>query len=356
MEKPTQNTKRVTIEIIFWLLLFGSNFSFLNQFMQWHQALIRASVMVALYASFAYFNILLLIPHFFNRKGFVWYGLIVVSFVLIMQYLLGTSDFLFSSNFSLEFHSVRNAGMESGIVKTDEQIKSFIAIIISLLIVLISTSYKLILDSVEKQKAKHKLEKQKMEAEMNMLKNQINPHFFLNALNGLYAYSRISPQKTGDYITKLSDMLRYSTYAAKQSAITLKQEMDYIKDYIYFQQIKDDDIIVEVNEDIKNEDLLIEPLLLIPIVENAFKHSYDERNAKDRIIIINIHQKEPVLFFECKNSLPEKRIGDTKSKYSGIGLENIRLRLETKYQERYHIQYGEEKGFFKLSLKLDLNE
>jgi sensor histidine kinase YesM len=356
MEKPTQNTKRVTIEIIFWLLLLGSNFSFLNQFMQWHQALIRASVMVALYASFAYFNMLLLIPHFFNRKGFVWYGLIVVSFVLIMQYLLGTSDLLFSSNFSLEFHSVRNSDMESGIVKTDEQIKSFIAIIISLLIVLISTSYKLILDSVEKQKAKHKLEKQKMEAEMNMLKNQINPHFFLNALNGLYAYSRISPQKTGDYITKLSDMLRYSTYAAKQSAITLKQEIDYIKDYIYFQQIKDDDITVEVNEDIKNEDLLIEPLLLIPIVENAFKHSYDEKNTKDQIIIINIHQKESMLFFECKNSLPEKRIGDTKSKYSGIGLENIKLRLETKYKERYHIQYGEEKGFFKLSLKLDLNE
>ena len=356
MEKSTRNTKKVILEIIFWLILLGSNFSFLNQFMEWHKALIRASVIVALYASFAYFNMLLLIPHFFNRKGFVWYGLIAVSFVLVMQYLLGTSELLFSTNFSLEFHSVRNSDMESGIVKTDEQIKSFIAIIISLLIVLISTSYKLILDSIERQKVKHKLEKQKMEAEMNMLKNQINPHFFLNALNGLYAYSRISPQKTGDYITKLSDMLRYSTYAAKQSAITLKQEIDYIKDYIYFQQIKDDDITVEVNEDIKDEELLIEPLLLIPIVENAFKHSYDEKNAKERIIIINIHQKESMLFFECKNSLPEQRITDSKTKYSGIGLENIRLRLETKYKERYHIHYGEENGFFCLSLKLNLNE
>lgn len=356
MEKSAQNTKKVILEIIFWLILLGSNFSFLNQFMEWHKALIRASVMVALYSSFAYFNMLLLIPHFFNRKGFVWYGLIVISFVLIMQYLLGTSDILFSSNFSLEFHSLSNSDMESGVVKTDEQIKSFIAIIISLLIVLISTSYKLILDSIERQKAKHKLEKQKMEAEMNMLKNQINPHFFLNALNGLYAYSRTSPQKTGEYITKLSDMLRYSTYAAKQSTITLKQEIDYIKDYIYFQKNKDDGISIKINEDINDENLSIEPLLLIPIVENAFKHSYDERNAKVRIIIINIHQKESMLFFECKNSLPEKRISDTKSKYSGIGLENITLRLETKYKERYHIQYGEENGFFCLSLKLNLYE
>jgi len=356
MENSTQNTKKVTLEIIFWLILLGSNFSFLNQFMEWHQALIRATVMVALYASFAYFNILLFIPHFFNRKGFVWYGFIVISFVVIMQYLLGTSDILFSSNFSLEFHSISNSDMESEIVKTDEQIKSFIAIIISLLIVLISTSYKLILDSIERQKAKHKLEKQKMEAEMNMLKNQINPHFFLNALNGLYAYSRLSPQKTGEYITRLSDMLRYSTYAAKQPSVAIKQEIDYIKDYIYFQQIKDDDIAVEVNVDIHNENLLIEPLLLIPIIENAFKHSYDESNAKERTIIIDIHQKESTLFFECKNSLPENRISDTKSKYSGIGLENIMLRLETKYKERHHIQYGAENGFFNLSLKLDLNE
>lgn len=149
------------------------------------------------------------------------------------------------------------------------------------------------------------MEKERLLIETRYLRSQMNPHFFLNALNNLQYINRFLPQEADKYINTLAEMMRYVTYDCRENQVPLAREITYIRHYIYFQQVKDEEIKVEFQVKVRDEQRLIEPMLLMPFVENAFKYALPEGDDGS-IIKISIEQDEQGLCFTCENSINQK--------------------------------------------------
>jgi sensor histidine kinase YesM len=194
------------------------------------------------------------------------------------------------------------------------------------------------------------LEKEKSQNELDLLKQQLNPHFFFNTLNNLYALSLQKSDKTAESILQLSELMRYTIYKGQEKTVKLSQELDYIEDYIQLQQIRlRKTLHFEFEKHIANDQIDIAPLLLIVFIENAFKHGIEP--AEDAAILkllITCNDRE--LTFSCENSFDPEEINQTR----GIGLDNLRKRLELLYPNHYTLHIQPIGNIFKAELKLKL--
>ena len=193
------------------------------------------------------------------------------------------------------------------------------------------------------------LEKEKAETELDLLKQQLNPHFFFNTLNNLYALSLTGSAQTPESILRLSELMRYVIYKAKDPLVPVLSELTYIEDYIELQQIRlkrKPDIRFE--QHIEPDAASIAPLLLIVLVENAFKHGIEP--AEDAAwLSMELTATASKLHFTCSNSFEE-----TRESSSGIGLENLRRRLQLLYPEKHKLSIEKKDHIFKAELELQL--
>ncbi len=205
--------------------------------------------------------------------------------------------------------------------------------------------------AAEKEKAVIKLEKANLETEIKFLKSQINPHFLFNSLHNIYGLAILQSERTADQILKLSDILRYMLYDSNEEKVPLTREIEYLRNYIELAQLKDSrgmDISFEVGEGYQG--FRVAPLLFIPFVENAFKHSHIEV-LENGYIHISLNTKGERLFFNVNNSKP---LGEySKDKVGGIGLRNIQQRLDLLYPQKHHLHIEETENAFKVQLELD---
>ena len=191
--------------------------------------------------------------------------------------------------------------------------------------------------------------KQKIEAELNFLKSQINPHFLFNTLNNIYSFARKKSDDTADVVMKLSKLLRFILYETQNKKITIKREIQFLEDYIELEKIRYDSLDLKFNHEIDNFEEEIAPLLLIPIIENAFKHGASQAIRKPHIYIsIKIHDKK--FEFTVENSFDSKI---EKSK-TGIGLQNLKRQLEILYP-KFFLTSNSENSIYKTMLFIDLN-
>lgn len=177
------------------------------------------------------------------------------------------------------------------------------------------------------------LSKEKSETELALLKQQINPHFFFNTLNNLYALSRKQAPETPEVILQLSELMRYTIYQGKEKLVPIEEEVQYIEDYIKLQQIRlHKKLTVQFDKQIVQDAMLVPPLLFITFVENAFKHGIEpaEKDCYLNVSLIADHQK---LYFKCENSVEESSDDTPK----GIGLENLKHRLALLYPEKHSL-------------------
>ncbi len=192
---------------------------------------------------------------------------------------------------------------------------------------------------------------QNIEFEMKFLKTQINPHFLFNALNNIYALSIIKSEKTPDMILKLSDMLRFTLYDSENKKVKLKREIEYINNFIEFQKLKtDSDLNIRMDASGCNDEFMIEPMLLIPFIENSFKHGNID-NPKKGWLQVSVKTLGPILVFQVRNSLPP--IAINKDIVGGIGVENVRKRLNILYPGRYEMKIDKTETEFGVFLKID---
>lgn len=166
------------------------------------------------------------------------------------------------------------------------------------------------------------------------LKSQINPHFLFNTLNSIYSVAIGKAPEVAEMVEKLSSMMRYTLHDTQKDFIELKEEIDYIKNYIELQRIRyDKNVVFNINIEGDVEDKQIAPLLLIPFIENAFKHGVNaEENSE---ISIHITSLERVVFLVVKNNIV--KIDDVYSDKSGIGVENTKHRLEIIYPSKHNL-------------------
>jgi two-component system, LytTR family, sensor kinase len=203
--------------------------------------------------------------------------------------------------------------------------------------------------SREKEK---NLAREKLEAELKFLRAQTNPHFLFNTLNNIYALARKKSDETADVVMKLSKLLRFMLYESREDRITLAEELRIIEDYIELEKIRyGDRLKVQVQKNIDNSSQKIAPLLLLPFIENAFKHGASETRHQS-FIDIAITLRDGNLFFSVQNS---KDSDEQRELKENIGLGNVRRQLQLMYPV-HSLDLKNENGYFLAKLNINLNK
>ncbi|MBQ4801633.1 sensor histidine kinase [Aquimarina sp. MMG015] len=281
----------------------------------------------------AYFNIYWLIPNFLVKKKYLIYTIIVVALVVVWGYILGIGEPWIDRNWFNEPNEKPNYGV------------GVIGIVLLLIITtLLHISYRWFIQlSTIKQ-----IENDQLHLELSSLKNQINPHFFFNTLNNLYALSLEKSDQTPSVILKLSEMMRYTIYDCKEQEVSLEGELTYIENFIALQKVRHHKRgVITLKNDIDNTNIKIAPMILIVFIENAFKHGFDLLD-KEAFINISLKNEDNILQFYIENNFSNS----TEKHEKGIGLENVKRRLALIYPDTHELKIVKNETLFSVDLKL----
>lgn len=195
------------------------------------------------------------------------------------------------------------------------------------------------------------IRQQQTEIELSVLKSQVNPHFLFNVLNSIYSLSLQKSEQTPEVVIRLSEILRYMLYEAKYEYVPLKKEIQMLRDYADIERMRlSGGQVLSFHCDHRISAYRIAPLLLIPFVENAVKHGANSR-AEDAFIAIDIKMADDTLRFSCQNNYnPQPVRAD-----SGLGLENVRKRLQLLYPGKHVLDIKQQNNFFEVSLSIQLS-
>ncbi|WP_245949197.1 sensor histidine kinase [Lutibacter citreus] len=191
------------------------------------------------------------------------------------------------------------------------------------------------------------LKAEKSKTELSLLRAQINPHFFFNTLNNLYALTIKNSKQAPNVILKLSDMMRYTIYEGEKETVKLGDEIEYLNNYIELHKIRYKKTVdISFKHEIDTS-LSIAPLLFIILLENAFKHGI-ETLTENAFIHIKLYEDKEFINFEIENNFDPKEISET----NGIGLTNLKGRLALIYQKKYELDSCQENNTYKVTLKI----
>ena len=341
-----QKTKNIFLLILlfssFWILmpLTSDNFEF-NDF--WVKRSIRMFIAISLVIVV---NIKYLMPRFYfqGQKGIY----VLLSFLLV----IGVTG-LFEMIIDPFFEIARGNKLPKKNSTHSMPRSNFFKGLIPFILALIGSSFSEVSNFAnEKIKEALTLKSEKTEAEMKLLKSQINPHFLFNALNNVYSLSYLKPEKTPENLLKLSQLLRYMLYECNDERVPLSKEIVSLENFIDLNLLKNSKgMQVTVDMEKPSEELMIAPLLLMPFVENAFKHSKVEDLEKGWINI-QLQTKDKKIVFRTENSIPTTEY--TKDSVGGIGLANVKRRLELIYPKKNKLEISTENNRYAVRLEIDL--
>jgi two-component system, LytTR family, sensor histidine kinase AlgZ len=299
-----------------------------------------ASTQIVFAAICAYLNYFVFLPRFLKRKN-VWLYLLefFIPFLLIMfirifleRYLADgltrSAEYVYSTRFAVQ------------VITTNFFIVIFVAML------------RFAVDWLEFEAKKNEVENEKLTAELNFLKAQINPHFLFNTLNNLYYLAYSKSENTTEVIAKLSQMMRYMIYDTNQPKVLLNKEIEYMRNYISLERLRlNDQIPIKFDVTGDTENVWITPLIFITFLENAFKHGVSNSNPKAWVnIAIRLQGRE------CIYTVENSRTNDLRdgNEKSGIGLQNVKRRLELSYPGKYKLLTEDtmEKYVVKLNLSI----
>lgn len=191
------------------------------------------------------------------------------------------------------------------------------------------------------------LKAEKAKTELSLLRTQINPHFFFNTLNNLYALTVKNSKQAPDVILKLSDMMRYTIYEGEKETVKLADEIEYLNNYIELHKIRYKKTVEITFEHEIDTSLSIAPLLFIILLENAFKHGI-ETLTENAFIHINLNEDTDFIYFKIANNFDPKEISEAK----GIGLTNLKRRLALIYPKKHELKVDKTNRTYKATLKI----
>lgn len=204
------------------------------------------------------------------------------------------------------------------------------------------------------QKQMEQLAREKVETELKYLRNQVNPHFFFNTLNNLYGLAQEKSDRTPEVVLKLSELMSYMLYETNKSLISLEKELDYIRNYISLEEQRYQDRFqcrLSVQGDARS--VKVPPMLVLPFVENAFKHGINKESS-GAWMNLDLIVDARTLVLRVENSLTEQRV---KAKGNGgLGIKNVNRRLELLYPEGHELNHGTDGKTYKVELKIQLDK
>ncbi len=328
ISRAYSNPISLKYHLLFWVSYFMINFiRWGSYFGDYTYSLKSNLVEFPIHILLVYFNIFYLIPKFILKRKFLLY-VIFLSLALVMVYVVrtGLNFFLVTKNIWPEAIGSQKAFSFNHILAV---------IIGELYVVALVTAIKLTADWITERKKNESLRELQLQTELKYLKSQIQPHFFFNTLNNLYALIIEKSEKASDVVLKLSEIMQYVLYDVKESRIGLLSEINYIHSYLELEELRHGNKVtskIEIKGDI--DDVKIPPLLLLPFIENCFKHG--AKNNDDIALSIYFENSEDEqLIFKAKNNF---NLHNEIIKKHGIGIENIKRRLELLYKNKYLLE------------------
>lgn len=284
-----------------------------------------------------YFNYFFLIPKYLLIKKYWLYFSFLLLTIAIVLFISGAIFFLFGFS-------------PTELAETNPSIEKIIPVIIinAISIWLLTIVSSILWAAYTKLK---QAESEKLTAQIASLKSQINPHFLFNTLNNIYATAIDTSPKAADMVDKLSEMMRYTMKDTQQDFVLLEDEMNYISNFIELQKLRlDRSVKLECNKMENISALQIAPMLLIPFIENAFKHGVNSEQ-KSHIKIETTMNKKQLQLSVVNNKV---NIQKDISERSGLGIENTRHRLNLIYPSKHLLAINETEKEFSVSLHINL--
>ena len=284
----------------------------------------------------SYSQNLLILPFFQRGKwllGGVLYLVQVLLLIYLIPYILNAIGLIFHTLFHIE-----------DIVDWRNEHITFSVLAFTV----VATFFKIGLDRLI-------LDKEQKENELRHLKAQLNPHFLFNTLNNLYGLSVTESKKLPELMLKLSELLRYSLYDTNQHYVALQKELDYISNYVELERIRlseKTDITLEMTGDLSER--YIAPLMLIVFIENSFKH-FSAARGQGAFVHISIELKDDMLHMKASNSVDPDYAPQKKVSRGGIGLKNVRQRLNLIYPQKHTLTIRQEPMYFEMDLTINLS-
>ena len=227
---------------------------------------------------------------------------------------------------------------------------TFINLTIAILLIGFNLTIKLFIKSLRDEEVMKDLEHQKLESELQYLKYQLNPHFFMNTLNNIHALIDIDSRKAKTSIIELSKLMRYVLYESNKDYIELTKEITFLQNYIELMRLRfTESLNIQTDFPLIVPEVKIPPLLLISLLENAFKHGVSYREASFIHICLKIDDGS--LIFKCSNSKHRTK----KDEHHGVGLENVKKRLQLLFGNNYTYTINENENEYNVSLNIPLN-
>lgn len=302
-----------------------------------------------IHMTLCYLNILVFMPYLVYRKRYFLYVITILTTIFLMVLIK------FNLTYLLITHNVWPEGPETINKLTFNY--SINMMMGELYVITFVTAIKITFDFLKEQKRATDLERTQLETELLFLKSQISPHFFFNTLNNIYSLSVEKSSKTPKIVLKLSELMRYMLYDTKTKKQTLENEILCIQNYLDLERIRNDDRL-QVNMSISGDihDKEISPIILLTFIENAFKHGVN-KNTGPVVIDIKFKIKNDFLYFTITNPMPEiTKHKDNFNKSNGIGIENVKKRLELGYNKNdYKLSFKNKKNIFVVKLVIKVS-
>jgi len=293
----------------------------------------------AINISLFYLNYLLLIPLFLDKKQYSYYFVAVTAVLLAYGFGKYGVALLFK-NIVLMHEKGHYVHFWPYFIST---------IFTSLLFLVLSAALKFTVDWVLNERIQRDLENQRLSAELAFLKSQINPHFLFNSLNSIYSLAYQRSETTPEAILKLSEIMRYMLYECNDNKVDLEKELQYLQNYIDLQKIRfANKAYIDFKVEGKVENQQIVPLLLIAFIENAFKHGVANNPLTPIRLLIDVDEGHLHLYMQ------NKKHTNNRDASGGIGLSNVKRRLNLLYPGKYNLDIKDETDTYTVELSLVL--
>ena len=353
---PYKKKIAILIHFLGWIL-FGS-YLFIITPLSWNAELplefwIKQGLMLGLLLSAFYFNMLYVVPKILFKNHNLLFLLVVLSMGGAYIGVIIAYDIIV--NMSEIMHQIFRPDTPYVRRPRSFGIFDFYNLLVFYMGIGISTSVAAVKKWQEDEALRLEMDQQRINSELTYLKAQINPHFFFNTLNNIYSLTNLDIEKAQTAILKLSRMMRYVLYETEKDNTLVSKELDFVKDYIELMRLRlSEKIEVKVDMPAHFDDVKLAPMLLLPFIENCFKHGISSQQHS--AIHIKICVKEKVLVLETVNSIFNSNVNTPEGAASGIGVTNTKRRLALLYGQKHDLIVDDTnpENEYRLHLKIDL--
>jgi hypothetical protein len=337
-------TRRRFVRHIFWWLLFYAFLVFIEHttFRQSLKSVLWTELLsIGFYVSIYYVVAEFLIPNYLAKNRFWAFLFLTLLFAILVTPI---RDFV---------HYLRFSGNENmkEIVKANQLFSYFVSVFWAGFF----TILKILSDWATQSRRQRELETRNIQTELNLLKSQINPHFLFNTLNSLYALTLKKSDDAPEIVLKLSEMMRYILYECNEPRVDLEKEIRYLQNYLDLEKMRlgsKMDVKLDIEGDY--EGLRISPLLMLPFVENAFKHGASN-SIRAGYVYLHLLITDNELNLHVENTKAEQPlVRDPNRRSGGIGLANVKRRLSILYPEKHQLEITDESDVYSVNFWLDL--